>query len=149
MLRHTVNLAGTLALIGDMKNMSVKYIRAAIYEKYGVTLFVGVGIPIPVLDEDMAIKTGVADKDIYTTIVDKSGQTSFSQRVSYQELRSGYVTIHGRKVPTAPLSSMKKAREIANELKTWIQKGEFLLAKPAELLPRHQQRLNRLEIRGD
>lgn len=144
-----VNLAGTLALIGDMKKMSAKYIRAAIYEKYGTTLFVGVGIPIPVLDEDMAMKTGVADADIYTTIVDKSGQTSFSQRVSYQELRSGSVTINGRKVPTAPLSSMKKAREIAQELKAQVQKGEFLLTKPAELLPNHHQCLNKLDIRGD
>jgi uncharacterized protein (DUF39 family) len=97
----------------------------------------------------MAAKTGVADKDIYTTIVDKSGQTSFSQRVSYQELRSGTVTINDRKVPTAPLSSMKKAREIAQELKSQVQKGEFLLTRPAELLPMHQQRLNRLDVRGD
>ncbi|NLN65244.1 MAG: hypothetical protein GX144_07535 [Clostridiaceae bacterium] len=144
-----VNLAGTLALIGDMKKMSSQYIRAAVYEKYGTTLFVGVGIPIPILDEDMAEKTGITDKDIYTTIVDKSGQTTFSQRVSYQELRSGSVTIQGRKVPTAPLSSMKKAREIAQELKQQIQAGEFLLTNPVEYLPNHQKRLNKLDIRGD
>lgn len=144
-----VNLAGTLALIGDMKKMSSQYIRAAVYEKYGTTLFVGVGIPIPILDEDMAEKTGITDKDIYTTIVDKSGQTTFSQRVSYQELRSGSVTIQGRKVPTAPLSSMKKAREIAQELRQQIQAGEFLLTNPVEYLPNHQKRLNKLDIRGD
>ena len=65
--------------------MTTRYIRAAMYEKYGITLFVGVGIPIPILDEDMALKTSVSDKDIYTVIVDKSGKTDFSQRVSYQE----------------------------------------------------------------
>lgn len=144
-----ISSAGTLALIGDMKKMSTKYIRAAVYEKYGVTLFVGVGIPIPVLDEDMAMKTGVSDGDIHTTIVDKSGKTQFSQRVSYKELRSGSVVINGKKVPTAPLSSMKVATEIALNLKTQIRKGEFLLTKPVELLPNHNKRLNKLEIRGD
>lgn len=143
-----VGAAGTLALVGDLKKMSSQFVRAAVYEKYGVTLFVGVGIPIPVLDEDMAMKTAVADKDIYTKIVDKSGSTGFSQRVSYQELRSGFVGINGKKVPTAPLSSMKKAREIAALLKAQVEKGEFLLSKPAELLPNHQERLNKLDVRG-
>jgi len=144
-----VSLAGTLALIGDAKKMTTKYIRAGVFEKYGVTLFVGVGVPIPVLDEDMAVKTSVSDKDIYTVIVDKSGKTNFSQRVSYQELRSGFVEINGRTVPTAPLSSMKIAREIASELKTLIEKGEFFLTEPVELLPKHDKRLNKLDIRGD
>ncbi len=144
-----VNLAGTLALIGDLRKMTTKYVRAAVYEKYGVTLFVGVGIPIPILDEDMASKTAVSDKDIYTNIIDKSGSTSFTQRVSYQELRSGLVTINGKKVPTAPLSSMKVSREIADVLKNQVQKGEFLLTKPVELLPKESEPLNKLDIRGN
>lgn len=144
-----VGAGGTLSLIGDMKKMSASFVRAAIYEKYGVTLFVGVGIPIPVLDEDMAEKTAVSDRDIFTYIVDKSGATSFSQRVSYQELKGGSVTINGKSVPTAPLSSMKVAREIAEILKQQISKGEFLISKAVELLPRTDKRLNKLEVRGD
>ncbi|MDD4296075.1 MAG: homocysteine biosynthesis protein [Ruminiclostridium sp.] len=140
-----VSMAGTLSLIGDMKKMSAKYIRAAVYEKYGTTLFVGIGIPIPILDEDMAAKTAVSDKDIYTNIVDKSGATSFSQRVSYAELRSGSVIVNGKKVPTAPLSSMKVAREIANILKCQVLKGEFLLSEAAELLKKIDERLNKLK----
>lgn len=144
-----VGPGGTLAIIGDMKKMSAKYIRAAVYEKYGVTLFVGIGIPIPVLDEDMAEKTAVSDHDIFTNIVDKSGKTSFSQRVSYFELRSGSVDINGKKVPTAPLSSMKVAREIADTLKRQVEKGEFLLTEAAEMLPNTEKRLNKLDVRGD
>jgi len=142
-----VSMAGTLSLIGDMKKMSAKYIRAAVYEKYGTTLFVGIGIPIPILDEDMAAKTAVSDKDIYTNIVDKSGATSFSQRVSYGELRSGSVIVNGKKVPTAPLSSMKVAREIADTLKCQVLKGEFLLSEAAELLKKTDERLNKLEAK--
>ncbi len=144
-----VNSAGTLALISDVRGMTTKYIRAAVFEKYGVTLFVGAGIPIPILDEDMAQKTAVANKNIYTNIIDKSGKTSFSQRVSYQELRSGFVEVRGRKVPTAPLSSMKVAREIAAELKDMVQKGEFLLTNPVEKLPTQGVPRNKLDIRGD
>ena len=142
-----ISMAGTLSLIGDMKKMSVKYIRAAVYEKYGTTLFVGIGIPIPILDEDMAAKTAVSNKDIYTNIVDKSGATPFTQKVSYGELRSGSVTINGKKVPTAPLSSMKVSREIAETLKNQIIKGEFLITEAAELLKKTDERLNKLDIR--
>ena len=41
----------TLAVIGDMRDMDSRFVRAASFEKYGTTLFVGIGIPIPVLDE--------------------------------------------------------------------------------------------------
>lgn len=144
-----VSLAGTLSLVGDLKKMSAQYIRAAVYEKYGATLFVGVGIPIPILDEDMAAKTAVSDANIFTNIVDKSGATGFSQRVSYSELRNGSVTINGKKVPTAPLSSMKVAREIADVLKYQVSRGEFLISQAAELLPNTDERLKKLDVRGD
>jgi uncharacterized protein (DUF39 family) len=38
-------------------------------------------------------------------------------------------------VATAPLSSYFKAREIANILKEWIERGDFLLGEPQMLLP--------------
>ena len=33
------------------------------------------------------------------------------------------------------MSSYYKAREIANILKVWIEKGEFLLGEPQQFLP--------------
>lgn len=144
-----VNLAATLALIGDAKKMSSRYIRAAIYDRYGVSLFVGVGIPIPILDEDMLLRTAVRNRDIVTTLVDKSGREDLGIRFDYETLRSGWVEINGRQVPTAPLSSLKMAREIAGELKNWIRSGNFLLSEPVEKLPYRKERLNSLEIRGE
>jgi hypothetical protein len=38
-------------------------------------------------------------------------------------------------VPTVPLSSYAKAREIAQMLKSWISSGEFLLTQPVVGLP--------------
>lgn len=56
-------------------------------------------------------------------------------QVSYEELRSGAVTIDGKKVITAPLSSYYKANQIANLLKDWIKSGKFLLGEPQQSLP--------------
>ena len=143
--------AGTLSLIGDIKTMSTKYIRAAVFQQYGVTMFVGVGIPIPVLDEDIAEKTAVRNKDIYTDIFDysiSSGPRPSLRKVSYEELRSGSLELNGKIVTTAPLSSMKKAREIAQILKELILKGEFYLSQPVTSLPLTNT-VNKLEIRSN
>ena len=140
-------LAGTLAMIGNLREMSTRFIRAAVYQGYGVSLFVGIGIPIPILDEDMLIKTAVRNSEIFTDIVDKSGREGIIRKVSYAELRSGSVELKGKKVHSSPLSSLKVAREIADLLKEQVQKGEFLLTQPVQSLPRHNK-VNTLEIRG-
>lgn len=133
-----VGPAGTLALIGDLKEMDTRFIRAAVFEKYGVTMFVGAGIPIPILDEDMARFVAVRNKDIHTNVYDysvPSRSRPVLARVSYEELRSGTVSLNGRKVSTAPLSSLKVAREIAIALRDQISRGEFLLQQPVMPLP--------------
>ena len=133
-----IGSAGTLALIGDLKEMDPRFLRAATFPGYGVTLFVGVGIPIPVLDEDMAFFLGVRDEDIYTNVYDyavPSRSRPALARVSYRELRSGAIYLNGRRVRTAPLSSVRIAREIAALLKDWIASGRFLLQQPIEPLP--------------
>lgn len=140
-------LAGTLSVVGDLKQMSTKYIRAGVFEKYGVTLFVGIGIPIPILDEDMLERTAVKDSEIFTDVVDKSGAYPVLRSVSYAELRSGSIELNGKQVPTAPLSSLKIAREIAQLLKLQIKNGEFLVSQPVAPLPMNNK-INKLEVRG-
>ncbi len=44
-----VTNAATISVMGNLKEMSAEYLQAAYFEKYGVSLFVGIGIPIPVL----------------------------------------------------------------------------------------------------
>ena len=145
-----ISHAGTLAIIGDLKQMSTDFIRAAVFEKYGVTLFVGIGIPIPILDEEMAMYTAVRDSEIFTNVVDYS--VSHSPRpvlrsVSYAELRSGAIELNGKLVSTAPLSSLKKAREIAQLLKRQIMAGEFFISQPVASLPMSNE-IHKLEVRG-
>jgi uncharacterized protein (DUF39 family) len=139
--------AGSLAVSGDLKGMSTDFIRAAVFEGYGVTLFVGIGIPIPIIDEDILIKTAIRNKDIQTNIYDY-GKLSrdILKVVDYEELRSGSVEIDGKPIPSAPLSSLKKAREIAGILKNRITKGEFLLTKYVDIIP-DRDSINSLKIR--
>lgn len=143
--------AGTLALIGDLKQMDSRFLRGARFHRYGVSMYVGVGIPIPVLDEEMAAFTGVSDSEIFTSIFDYSQQSRAREplgRVSYAELRSGSIQIRGKKVHTAPLSSYRMARQIAETLKAWIEGGRFLLSSPVEPLPAEGTFLP-LEIRDE
>jgi len=134
-----IGAAGTLSLIGNLKEMNPEYLRAAVFHRYGVSLFVGVGIPIPILDEEMVRFTSVRDRDIYTVLLDygvPSRNRPVIAKVNYEELKSGEIRVNGRRIPTAPLSSIYKAREIAQKLKEWIQRGEFLLTPPVEPLPK-------------
>ncbi|NLC53748.1 MAG: hypothetical protein GX770_07260 [Firmicutes bacterium] len=139
--------AGTLAVIGDLKKMSTAYLQPAVYEKYGTSLFVGVGIPIPVLDEDLLVNLAAENKDIYTNVLDYSVPSRSRPvlgKFSYAELRSGEITLEGKRIKTAPLSSLHKSRQIAAELKRWVQEG-FTLQEPIAPFPKVAA-LNTLEI---
>ncbi len=107
---------------------------------YGTTITVGIGVPIPLLSEEILRYTTVRDTDIVAAIVDYS--EAYPQRkpdvlgeVDYTQLKSGKIKVQGKEVPTASLSSYPKAVEIAGILKDWIQKGEFLLNEPVAPLP--------------
>ena len=131
-----ISNARTLMLTADVKKMDPAFIKAAYFERYGVTLFIGVGIPIPVLDEDLARRVSISNRQIETTLCDYAldGHPGIA-RVSYAELRSGSLTLHSKRVRTAPLSSLAKAREIASLLKSQVASGSFPLAPPSQALP--------------
>lgn len=132
--------AGTLAVIGDIKQMSPQWLRGISMLGYGTTLAVGIGIPIPILNEEILGYTLVTDADIQAPIVDYS--KTYPQRepeilgeVSYAELKSGKFSFQGKEIPTASLSSYSRAVEIATTLKEWIASGRFLLTEPVAQLP--------------
>lgn len=132
--------AGTIMVQGDVKAMSADWLRGVSILGYGSSLAIGLGIPIPVLDAEMAAFTGVSDAEIFTQIVDyghdyTNGIARSYGEVSYSQLKSGEIEVNGKKVVTSPLSSVVKAREIAELLQKSISEGRFLLNAPAELLP--------------
>jgi uncharacterized protein (DUF39 family) len=131
-----VSNSATIAVMGNLKEMNSGFLRAAYYEKYGISLFVGIGVPIPVLDEDIARKVSIRNEQIETTILDYGTDgTPVLGRTNYAELQSGEINIGGQKVRTAPVASLQKAREIAALLKDNISKGTFEISKPIDLFP--------------
>jgi uncharacterized protein (DUF39 family) len=131
-----VTNAATLAVIGNLKEMSSDFLQAGYYEKYGVSLFVGIGIPIPVLNVEMARRVSINNSQIQTSVLDYgSPGTPKLGQVTYAQLRSGEIEVNGQKIRTAPVASLAKARLIADMLKDKITKGEFLLQEPIQLFP--------------
>jgi uncharacterized protein (DUF39 family) len=135
-----VKPAGTLWVIGNLKEMDPYWLVGVSLQGYGTSLAVGLGVPIPLLNEDIAAQAGLSDKKLFTQIVDyghdyPKGIAKTYGRVSYAELKSGSITIDGKTVPTVPLSSTVRARMIADILKQWIIEGRFLLGEPQFTLP--------------
>jgi uncharacterized protein (DUF39 family) len=133
---------GTLMVTGDLKQMSQEYLRAATMTGYGVTLYVGLGIPLPVLDLEVVRATAVRDEDITVDIMDygvPSRNRPALRKVTYAELRSGTVELNGEEVRTSSLSSFNRARKVAGELKTWIEAGKMTLSLPTRLIDATKQ----------
>lgn len=132
--------AGTLSLIGDLKQMDPNWLIGLSFIGYGPTLAVGVGIPIPILDEEILRYTAVKDEEIFCPIVDYNQGYPYGKHTdlgyaNFKELKSGKIKINGKDVVSTPQSSYPRARQIAAILKTWIKAGKFELSQPVGALP--------------
>jgi len=127
--------AGTLMVMGNLKEMEPRWLAGVSMLGYGCSLAVGIGVPIPILNEEIAKYTSVSDEEIFTQIIDyggdyPQGKAKSLGEISYAELKSGSVNFNGQEVQTAPISSYPRAKEIATILKEWIHTGKFLLSQP-------------------
>ncbi len=132
------SMNGTLMVRGNAKRMNSEFLRGATFTRYGTTLYIGLGIPIPILNEGLVKKTAIRDEAIFTNVVDygvpRRDRPKLA-KVSYKELKSGTVTVGNKSIKVSSLSSLKTARKVAATLKDWITHGEFLLTAPVERLP--------------
>jgi uncharacterized protein (DUF39 family) len=136
---HTpIGPAATLALIGNAKQMDPRWVRGCYFKSYGPSLMLGVGVPLPVLHEEVIARCAVRDEDLVAPVVDFSiprrVRPTFGL-VSYAQLKSGRIMIEGRPVRVAPLASIFLSRQVALELKQWIEAGDFLLSEFVAPLP--------------
>ncbi|MFP4454431.1 MAG: homocysteine biosynthesis protein [Desulfonatronovibrio sp.] len=134
--------SGTLMVKGDLTQMDPRYLRGISYAGYGCSLSVGLGIPIPVLNEEIAWYAGVADTDIDLPVVDYghdygAGKAKVLKYLNYSQLKSGEVELNDKRIPTVPLTSYSMSLEIADKLKEWIEQGEFLLTEAQEKIESH------------
>ncbi|MHB8764096.1 MAG: homocysteine biosynthesis protein, partial [Deferrisomatales bacterium] len=96
--------AGTLMVTGDLKQMSARYLRGASLVGYGTSLMVGLGVPIPVLNEELAWFTGVSNRDITCPVWDYGRDYPMAEgeplgEVTYADLYAGRVAVRGREIP--------------------------------------------------
>lgn len=126
----------TMGVTGDLFRMTPEFLRPAVLRGYGCSLYVGVGVPIPILDEDAALCAAVDNDSLQIEVLDFSqpGHPAVTT-VTYRELNSGTLRLNGRDVACAPLSSPILSRRVAENLADWIREGQFLLSLPAEPLP--------------
>lgn len=132
--------AGTLMVTGDLKEMDPKWVAGVSMLGYGCSIALGIGVPIPILNKEMARYTGVSDEELFAQIIDygndyPKGEAKSLGKVSYAELKSGAIKFNGKEIPTVPVSSHVRAVEIADILKKWIEKGNFLLTEPQVMIP--------------
>jgi uncharacterized protein (DUF39 family) len=136
--RTPVGPGATLALIGDAKQMQAQWVRGCYFRGYGPSLMLGIGIPLPVLNEEVVLRSSVRDQDLVAPVVDFSiprrVRPTFGL-VSYAQLKSGRISIDGKTVRVASLSSLFLARQVALELKQWISSGQFILTEPVASIP--------------
>lgn len=129
--------ASTLALVGDAKQMKPQWVRGCYFRNYGPSLMLGVGVPLPVLTEEVVARCAIQDEEIVAPVMDFSiprrVRPTFGL-VRYADLKSGRISINGKSVRVAPLASVYLSRQVAEELKRWIQGGEFTLTEPVSLL---------------
>ena len=133
------NNLGTLMVKGDAKMMSPEYIRGATFTRYGPSIYIGLGVPIPILNEEIVKKVAIRDHEITTGVVDygiPSRDRPTIAETNYKELKTGKVEINGQSVRVTSMSSLKQAYKICHELKDWISEGRFTLTEPVERLPR-------------
>jgi len=132
--------SGTLALTGDMKKMNPDYVKGVSLKGYGVSLALGVGIPVPILNEEVLLQTTISDRDIFAPVIDYSHDYpektgNIITELSYNDLKSGEVEIDGKKIRTGSMSSYSKAKEIASILSQEIRDGKFTLSEPIQPYP--------------
>ncbi|MFW6111314.1 MAG: homocysteine biosynthesis protein, partial [Thermoproteota archaeon] len=132
------NRMGTVMVRGDCKKMDPEFIRGASFTNYGTTLYVGIGVPIPILNPGLAEKTAIRDEEIYTDILNYGVPRRRRPKVgtvNYSQLKSGEIPLQDKTVKASSLSSLKKARKITEILKKQIEDGEFYLSAPSQRLP--------------
>ncbi len=130
--------AATLALIGDAKKMNTYWVRGCYFPNYGSSLMLGVGVALPVLTEEVLARCAITDKDLVAPVMDFSiprrVRPTFGL-VTYAQLKTGKMTIEGKTVRVAPLASISRSQEVAEELKKWIEQGKFTITEPVGKIP--------------
>ncbi|MEM8639840.1 MAG: homocysteine biosynthesis protein [Cyanobacteria bacterium P01_G01_bin.54] len=139
--RTPIGPAATIAVTGDAKQMQADWVRGCYFKQYGPSIMLGVGIPLPVLNEQVVARCAISDAEIVAPVIDFSIPRRIRPtfgRVTYAQLKQGKIQIDGQTVRTAPLASFHRSDLVAETLKQWIESGAFTLTEAVAPLPRER-----------
>jgi hypothetical protein len=68
----TLRLRRNPGFTGDLKQMEARWLAGTSFRGYGATLTVGVGLPIPILNEEILAYAAKSDEELYAPIADYS-----------------------------------------------------------------------------
>jgi uncharacterized protein (DUF39 family) len=124
----------TLALIGNLKEMKPEFIRPVVIPGYGISISLGMGFAIPVINEDIAKSVIIRNKQIKTRLIDYATGKCIGF-VNYEELMSGKVELSGKKIPSRTMTDIRASANIAEILQDWVRKGKFFITELVRNLP--------------
>ena len=126
--------AAALAIIADMRQVKPAFVKPVVVPGYGISIAVAIGVAIPILDEDMAVRVSIRNENVKTGLIDFATGEKIAV-VNYRDLTGGYVSVKGKKVKTSTISRNRIAHEITVILKNWILSNKFPLCRPIKTLP--------------
>lgn len=121
----------TLAAIGDLKGMQAEYMRPIFIRGYGISIYIGIGVAIPVLNEKIVKKLTITNDQIWTNLLDYATGETIGE-VNYRDLLDGTVRVRNRRLACHSLTDYPKSIKIMEVLKKRIQMRQFLLTTPAK-----------------
>jgi len=124
----------TLAIIADLRNVKPEFIKPVFIPGYGVSIYISIGIAIPVLNKNIAKKLLIRNKDIITNVVDYSNNNVVTM-VNYEELIDNKFVFNNKRIPSKTYTNIKKSKEILNLFKEKILNKKFYLTEPVKGLP--------------
>lgn len=129
-----VGPSATIAITAEMRGLNPRYVKAVYIPGYGVSIYIALGMALPVIDEDFVHDLSVRNKDIKTNVVDYATGDTVCQANYHQLINSGLI-IRGKTVKCRTMSKIKESYEITELLKNEILKGNFNLTSPVAHLP--------------
>jgi len=126
--------SATLAITADLRQVKPEFISPIYIKGYGVSLYLSIGVPIPVINEDIAHALSVRNKDIITQVHDFATRQTVGT-VNYEQLHNNKIILNNKNPISRTMTKIKDAYRITEILKKRIVDGTFELTEPVKQLP--------------
>ncbi len=126
--------SATLAITAEMRSVDPRLISPIYIPGYGVSIYLSIGMAIPVINSDVAKALTIRNRDIITNVHDYATGKTVS-RVNYDELINNEVYVNGKRALTRTMSRINESYSVMETLKAKVLDGSFVITEPVRKLP--------------